>query len=225
MVASDFHTARQSFIQLASLLDQCLMHVGIVEKISSHADEINSYGYGQYFSIAQDSSLKISCLLLCNIFAESRRNKTNSISYVKMRLGNIAPCFRNLRLHISRADNVFGEVDQISDGELPRLMVEKIDSYVQGVAQSKLKAPKIFRDKHIAHSEFAAATVSSINVDEIRELLEFAEVFVGTVGASYFNIFYGDDTRWFIPPLASKTQASLERVLERCGISRRPSQG
>lgn len=210
---------RDSFLRLTSLLDECLTHISIVDLISDRASEINESHFAAFFARTQDTSLRMSSILLCSIFASSTRNKLISLPHFLHELKCATPCARTLRSELHRAPWLFPYVEQIADGGMGAFFLDRANDFLRSPETKRmLLFPKQFRDQHVAHKDLDSPIVSSINIEECKSLCDSVGIFLSIAGSSYFSIFIGDEKRWFIPLHAAKTKASLVRVLERCEL-------
>lgn len=204
------------------------------ELVRHNAGKINEATFGAFFGSLQVILGRHLILSVSRLFEPEKKNqyKVRSIpAAIKILHQRAGELVIEQRLGLLQALPRLGLdpalVANAPDQDITALLSRHFDGAIPQVALKEaeglhkaLDALKTLRDKVIAHPEAVKQDdLPKATLQEIRELVEFAKLFVSTIGFAYLSTVYADDSgRYSLSSDAGRASRCLNRILQAAGV-------
>lgn len=196
-------------IGLAKLLYGLRQDIDTYCLISVNATEIRECGAGIFFGHVQMRAIESIALCICKIFEDEQGYELQSIGGVTRNLLTKSPaCLDDLRI-----DEFVQKYGGASSADSPIGKLQDTIKRFREKYKDELERFKTFRDKGVAHSEYAANIDSLPSYDVIEKLFFFGADFYRLVSAAFVGV--GPDDLKSNRPV----KVNLGRLLEKIGLT------
>jgi hypothetical protein len=205
----------------------------LAEEIGRHAEQVNAANFGELFGSLQLVLSERHTLAVVKIFDPVKQYPTRSIPGTLTLLESNAELWRvheRQRLHqeLIEAGLDSSHVEAMSSAELTRTIVARFRDTLpdpKRVSPDNLSLSlnilRQSRDKTIVHNEAIESSALQVPTwGEANSLANYAKEFVGTVGAGYLGLIFGEGSDDYIFTNESRrTSIALRRLLKAAGIA------